>query len=108
MEDNFYSINQTCKQTLCPNNVASKGLKTLYLVFKIFLVYLAIAAGVIIFLVSLFQEDPYVRVGVLYGLNLILIGFINLLFLQFINSLIVRTRAAEYYNAIIESKYDVK
>ena len=96
------------KQTLHPENQASKGLNTIYWFFKIVFVYLLIAAGVIIFLISLFQEDTLVKIGILYSLYLIFVGFINLLLLQFINSLIVRTKAAEYYIAEIESKYEIK
>ena len=108
MEETLRSIYCRQKQTLHPENQASKGLNTIYWFFKIVFVYLLIAAGVIIFLISLSQEDEFVGIGILYGLYLIFVGFINLLLLQFIKSLIVRTKAAEYYIAEIESKYEIK
>ena len=108
MEETLRSIYCRQKQTLHPENQASKGLNTIYWFFKIVFVYLLIAAGVIIFLISLFQEDTLVKIGILYSLYLIFVGFINLLLLQFIKSLIVRTKAAEYYIAEIESKYEIK
>lgn len=55
MEETWKSINYPQKQTLHPENQASKGLNTIYWVFKIVFVYLQIAAGVIIFLISLSQ-----------------------------------------------------
>ena len=108
MEETLRSIYCRQKQTLHPENQASKGLNTIYWICKIVFVYLLTAAGVIIFLISLSQEDEFVGIGILYGLYLIFVGFINLLLLQFINSLIVRTKAAEYYIAEIESKYEIK
>ena len=108
MEETLRSIYCRQKQTLHPEDQASRGLNTIYCFFKIVFVYLLIAAGVIIFLISLFQEDTLVKIGILYSLYLIFVGFINLLLLQFINSLIVRTKAAEYYIAEIESKYEIK
>ena len=96
------------KQTLHPENQASKGLNTIYWFFKIVFVYLLTAAGVIIFLIGLSQGDTVVKIGILYGLYLIFVGFINLLLLQFIKSLIVRTKAAEYFIAHMEEKYYIK
>lgn len=96
------------KQTLHPENQASKGLNTIYWFFKIVFVYLLTAAGVIIFLIGLSQRDISAATGVLIGLYLIFVGFINLLLLQFIKSLIVRTKAAEYFIAHMEEKYNIK
>ena len=109
MEETWKSINYPQKQTLHPENQASKGLNTIYWVFKIVFVYLLIAAGVIIFLISLSQGGITAAAGGgLIGLCLILVGFINLLWLQFLNSLIVRTKAAEYFIAHMEEKYNIK
>ena len=96
------------KQTLHPENQASKGLNTIYWFFKIVFVYLLTAAGVIIFLIGLSQGDINAATGLLIGLYLIFVGFINLLLLQFIKSLIVRTKAAEYFIAHMEEKYNIK
>ena len=108
MEETLRSIYCRQKQTLHPENQASKGLNTIYWFFKIVFVYLLIAAGVIIFLIGLSQGDINAATGLLIGLYLIFVGFINLLLLQFIKSLIVRTKAAEYYIEEIESKYEIK
>ena len=102
------SINYPQKQTLYHDNQASKGLNTIYWFFKIVFVYLLIAAGVIIFLIGLSQGDINAATGLLIGLYLIFVGFINLLLLQFIKSLIVRTKAAEYFIAHMEEKYNIK
>ena len=109
MEETLKSINYPQKQTLHPENQASKGLNIIYWFFKIVCVYLLIAAGVIIFLSSLFEGDITAqRWGSLIGLYLILVGFINLLWLPILNSIIVRTKAAEYFIAHMEEKYNIE
>ena len=108
MEETLKSIYCRQKQTLYPENQASKGLNTIYWFFKIVFVYLPIAAGVIIFLIGLSQGDINAATGLLIGLYFIFVVFINWLLLQFIKSLIVRTKAAEYFIAHMEEKYNIK
>lgn len=105
MEETLKSINYPQKQTLHPENQASKGMNIIYWFYKIVFVYLLIAVGVIIFLIGFSQG---VVIGLLYSLYLIFVGFINLLLLQFIKSLIVRTKAAEYFIAHMEKEYNIK
>ena len=103
MEETLKSIYCPQRQTLHPENQASKGLNIIYWFYKIVFVYLLIAAGVIILIIGLNAAT-----GLLIGLLLIFVGFINLLWLQFLNSLIVRTKAAEYFIAHMEEKYNIK
>ena len=41
------------------------------------------------------------------GISLIVASLLAILYLQFLNSLVKRTRAAEYYIATIEKKYTI-
>ena len=41
------------------------------------------------------------------GISLIVASLLAILYLQFLNSLVKRTRAAEYYIAMIEKKYTI-
>lgn len=105
------------KKTLYPQNVASKGLTILY-VFFIVLTVLQILTGCGIIIASsvgsnIESELSHVGVfgtaiGTAIGIGFIVSGLITIIFLQFLNSRIKITKAAEYYIAKIEQDYIIK
>jgi hypothetical protein len=52
--------------------------------------------------------DEHGYIGIYWGLTLIISSLVSLLWLQVWNSLVVRTRAAEYYIAEMEEKYEIR
>ena len=99
------------KPMLSVKRTASKGLNILYQFYRIIFVLVPICLGGIAVVFSLFAAlsgTTGMMVGVLVGIGIIVVGLINLIFLQFINSLITRTKAAEYFIAHMEEKYNIK
>lgn len=85
---------------------ASRGLKIVYNYYKIIFVIIPFAIGVIFILYGLVNDHGII--GFFFGLRIIIGSLMSLIFLQFLNSLVVRTRAAEYYVAEMEEKYDIR
>ena len=99
------------KPMLSVKRTASKGLNVLYQFYRIILVLIPICLGGIAVVFSLFAAlsgTTGMMVGVLVGIVIIVVGLIDLIFLQFINSLITRTKASEYFIAHMEEKYNIK
>lgn len=99
----------TVKETLYVSNGASKGLDILYVFFKVLIILKTLAGSFFAFLgiFGMFDNITIV-VGVLIGIGIIISALIDLLFLQFLNSRIKMTLAAEYYIAKIEKEYTIK
>ena len=57
---------------------------------------------------TLISGTPGVMGGVLVGIVIIVVGLIHLIFLQFLNAFITITKAAEYFIAHMEEKYNIK
>ena len=101
------------KKTLYPQKVASKGLTILYAFFIVLTVLqILIGCGIIIASsVGIIIESELLPVGVFgtaTGIGFIVWGLITIIFLQFLNSRIKITKAAEYYIAKIEQDYMIK
>ena len=74
------------------------------------MIILQILLGIIFlffFIVGAFQNLA-IGVGILISLGIILSALICLVFLQFLNSQIKMTKAAEYYIARIEKEFMIK
>ena len=90
---------------------ASKGLNILYQFYRIIFVLVPIGLGSAAVLLSLFamlSGTTGMMVVVLVSIVIIVVGLINFIFLQIINSLITRTKAAEYFIAHMEEKYNIR
>ena len=85
---------------------ASRGLKIVYNFYKIVFFIIPFAIGVVFIILGLVSNEP--AIGIMTGLYIIISSLILLIFLQVLNSLVVRTRAAEYYVAEMEEKYDIR
>jgi tetrahydromethanopterin S-methyltransferase subunit E len=97
---------QEAKPRLYIRSGASRGLKFLYNIWKIVFVIIPFALGVILLLFGFVDEHGHI--GIYWGLTLIISSLVSLLWLQVWNSLVVRTRAAEYYIAEMEEKYEIR
>ena len=84
---------------------ASKGLMLIYKFFKV-LNIIGIIIGAILFAVGAFSDDMG-SIFMIAGVCVIVASLLAILYLQFLNSLVKRTRAAEYYIAMIEKKYTI-
>ena len=96
---------QITRDVLYVDSGASKGLKLIYKFHKV-LNIIGIIIGAILFAVGAFSDDMGV-IFILIGISLIVASLLGILYLQFLNSLVKRTRAAEYYIAMIEKKYTI-
>ena len=85
---------------------ASRRLKIVYEIWKIIFVIIPFVIGVIFILYGLANDHSII--GFFFGLRIIIGSLISFLCLQVLNSLVVRTRAAEYYVAEMEEKYDIR
>jgi len=101
------------KKILHPQNGASMGLTILY-AFYIVLTVIQILGGCGIIIASAVEGDVEPKLGFLgvsgfvIGGGVIISGLITIIFLQFLNSRIKMTKAAEYYIAKIEQDYTIK
>lgn len=96
---------QITRDVLYVDSGASKGLMLIYKFFKV-LNIIAIIIGVILLAVGVVSYDMgfiFITIGVF----VIVSSLMGILFLQFLNSLVKRTRAAEYYIATIEKMYTI-
>ena len=96
---------QITRDVLYVDSGASKGLKLIYKFHKV-LYIIAIIIGAILFAVGAFSDDMG-SMFMLIGVCIIVLSLLGILFLQFLNSLVKTTRAAEYYIAMIEKKYTI-
>ena len=94
------------KPPLYVKSGASRRLKIVYEIWKIIFVIIPFAIGVIFILYGLANDHGII--GFFFGLRIIISSLIFFLCLQVLNSLVVRTRAAEYYVAEMEEKYDIR
>ena len=96
---------QITRDVLYVDSGASKGLMLIYKFLKV-LNIIAIIIGVILLAVGGVSDDMgYIFITT--GVFVIVSSLISILFLQFLNSLVKRTRAAEYYIATIEKMYTI-
>ena len=101
------------KKNLYPQNGASKGLTILY-AFCIVLTVIQILGGCGIIIAGVVKGNAEPELGFLgvsgfvIGGGVIISGLITIIFLQFLNSRIKITKAAEYYIAKIEQDYTIK
>ena len=94
---------QITRDVLYVDSGASKGLMLIYKFFKV-LNIIGIIIGAILLAAGALSED--VRfIFIPIGISLIVASLLAILYLQFLNSLVKRTRAAEYYIAKIEKEY---
>jgi uncharacterized membrane protein len=114
LTENLYIMNsynystqpqQQPKPYLYIKSGASRGLKLLYNFWKIVFVVIPCAIGLLLFIYGCMEESPGLMV---ISIRIIISALISLVFLQFLNSLVVRTRAAEYYIAEMEDRYDIR
>lgn len=96
---------QITRDVLYVDSGASKGLKLIYKFHKV-LYIIAIIIGAILFAVGAFSDDMG-YIFMITGVCVIVSSLLGILFLQFLNSLVKTTRAAEYYIAMIEKKYTI-
>ena len=97
--------NQITRDVLYVDSGASKGLMLIYKFFKV-LNIIAIIIGVIMLAVGgVYDDMGYIIITT--GVFVIVSSLMGILFLQFLNSLVKRTRAAEYYIATIEKMYTI-
>lgn len=96
---------QITRDVLYVDSGASKGLKLIYK-FHMVLNIIGIIIGAILLAAGALSEDVRV-IFILIGISLIVASLLAILYLQFLNSLVKRTRAAEYYIAMIEKKYTI-
>ena len=96
---------QITRDVLYVDSGASKGLMLIYKFLKV-LNIIGIIIGAILFAVGAFSDDMGVII-ILIGISLIVASLLAILYLQFLNSLVKRTRAAEYYIAKIEKEYTI-
>jgi hypothetical protein len=97
--------NQITRDVLYVDSGASKGLMLIYKIFKV-LNIIAIIIGIIMLAVGVVSDD----MGFIFitnGVFVIVSSLMGILFLQFLNSLVKRTRASEYYIATIEKMYTI-
>ena len=94
------------KPPLYVKSGASRRLKIVYEIWKIIFVIIPFAIGVIFILYGLANDHGII--GFFFGLRIIIGSLISFFCLQVLNSLVVRTRAAEYYVAEMEEKYDIR
>ena len=97
---------QITRDVLYVDSGASKGLKLIYKFHKV-LNIIAIIIGAILFAVGAFSDDDVDSIFMITGVCVIVSSLLGILFLQFLNSLVKTTRAAEYYIAMIEKKYTI-
>ena len=96
---------QITRDVLYVDSGASNGLMLIYKFHKV-LNIIGIIIGAILFAVGAFSDDMGVII-ILIGISLIVASLLAILYLQFLNSLVKMTRAAEYYIATIEKKYTI-
>ena len=96
---------QITRDVLYVDSGASNGLMLIYKFFKV-LNIIGIIIGAILLAAGALSDD--VRfIFILIGICLIVASLLAILYLQFLNSLVKRTRAAEYYIAMIEKQYTI-
>ena len=96
---------QITRDVLYVDSGASKGLMLIYKFFKV-LNIIGIIIGAILLAAGALSD--YVRfIFIPIGISLIVASLLAILYLQFLNSLVKRTRAAEYYIAKIEKEYTI-
>ena len=96
---------QITRDVLYVDSGASKGLMLIYKFFKV-LNIIGIIIGAILLAAGALSDDMRV-IFITIGIYLIVASLLAILYLQFLNSLVKRTRAAEYYIATIEKKYTI-
>lgn len=96
---------QITRDVLYVDSGASKGLMLIYKFLKV-LNIIGIIIGAILLAAGALSDDVSV-IFILIGISLIVASLLAILYLQFLNSLVKRTRAAEYYIATIEKKYTI-
>ena len=96
---------QITRDVLYVDSGASKGLMLIYKFFKV-LNIIGIIIGAILLAAGALSDDMRV-IFIPIGIYLIVASLLGILYLQFLNSLVKRTRAAEYYIATIEKKYTI-
>lgn len=96
---------QITRDVLYVDSGASKGLMLIYKFFKV-LNIIGIIIGAILLAAGALSDDMRV-IFIPTGIWLIVASLLAILYLQFLNSLVKRTRAAEYYIAKIEKEYTI-
>ena len=96
---------QITRDVLYVDRGASNGLMLIYKFLKV-LNIIGIIIGAILLAAGALSDDVSV-IFILIGISLIVASLLAILYLQFLNSLVKRTRAAEYYIATIEKKYTI-
>ena len=97
---------QITRDVLYVDSGASKGLMLIYKFLKV-LNIIGIIIGAILFAVGAFSDDVMGSIVMIIGVCVIVASLLAILYLQFLNSLVKTTRAAEYYIATIEKKYTI-
>ena len=95
---------QITRDVLYVDSGASNGLKLIYKFHKV-LYIIWIIIGAILFAVGAFLDDDMGSIFMITGVCVIVASLLAILYLQFLNSLVKTTRAAEYYIAKIEKEY---
>ena len=96
---------QITRDVLYVDSGASKGLKLIYKFLKV-LNIIGIIIGANLLAAGALSDDGRV-IFIPIGISLIVASLLAILYLQFLNSLVKRTRAAEYYIAKIEKEYTI-
>ena len=97
---------QITRDVLYVDSGASNGLMLIYKFLKV-LNIIGIIIGAILFAIGAFSDDVMGSIFMIIGVCVIVSSLLGILYLQLLNSLVKRTRAAEYYIATIEKKYTI-
>ena len=96
---------QITRDVLYVDSGASKGLKLIYKFHKVLNIIGIIIGAILLAAGALSDDVRFIFIPI--GISLIVASLLAILYLQFLNSLVKRTRAAEYYIATIEKKYTI-
>ena len=96
---------QITRDVLYVDSGASNGLKLIYKFLKV-LNIIGIIIGAILLVAGALSDDVRL-IFIPIWIYLIVASLLSILYLQFLNSLVKRTRAAEYYIATIEKEYTI-
>ena len=96
---------QITRDVLYVDSGASKGLMLIYKFFKVLNIIGIIIGAILLAAGALSDDVRFIFIPI--GISLIVASLLAILYLQFLNSLVKRTRAAEYYIAKIEKEYTI-
>ena len=96
---------QITRDVLYVDSGASKGLKLIYKFHKVLNIIGIIIGAILLAAGALSDDVRFIFIPI--GISLIVASLLAILYLQFLNSLVKRTRAAEYYIAKIEKEYTI-